>query len=108
MTDSSIALRMIAPETDAQKWWLLIHETETVRAWWHLGLANVWQKIHQGDYERARENLDVVLTDVAQGKWGPPRDEPRLDGIWTLPQNWQDALWHRMEFRSLALGSRNE
>ncbi len=51
-------------------WYRLMHEAETIRARWGLGLASVWEHINDQDYDTARAELDCVVDDIRRGYWG--------------------------------------
>lgn len=73
-------------------WYKLLHEAEVVRAWWHAGLASVWQHIHRGDYRMARGEMDRVLGSIACGEWGPPKKVPRDEGAVFAPPQWRGIV----------------
>ena len=62
-------------------WYQLIHQAESIRAHYHLGLASVWQHINRRDYDNARTALDRVIDDIKHGYWDPERDDIRR-GYW--------------------------
>ena len=57
-------------------WYQLMHEAETIRDQYHLGLASVWGHINRRDYAGARAALDRVIEDINRGYW-PERQSTR-------------------------------
>ena len=45
-------------------WYRVIHQAETIRTHYHLGLASVWGHIQGGNYDTARMEMDRVLGDI--------------------------------------------
>jgi hypothetical protein len=43
------------------EWWQLINEAERFRALTGWGLASVWDHIHSGEYDCARERMDHLI-----------------------------------------------
>jgi hypothetical protein len=70
MTNSTITYPAWPGEASPMDWYRLIHQAETIRSQWWLGLASVWGHINHGDYRLARAELDRVADDIEAGYWG--------------------------------------
>ncbi|MBD1542993.1 hypothetical protein G9E11_12200 [Arthrobacter sp. IA7] len=49
------------PRAERIRWYLLIRDTEKLAEETGLGLGGVWGYIHEGDYEAARDLLDLMI-----------------------------------------------
>ena len=61
-------------------WYALMHEAESIRAHYNLGLASVWGHINRRDYAKARATLDRVIEAIAAGSVSARTDV--RDGYW--------------------------